>query len=326
MDRQPLISVIVPVYNVVEYVGKCIDSILNQSYKHIEVILVDDGSTDGSGEVCDTYASKHNHIRVIHKANGGLSTARNAGLADAKGEYLTFVDSDDMIHREYVSTLYKYIEAERAEISSVSFLKIDEGQRVPTTAPRGAMKVFYSGVDAVESMLFQQGYIDNSACAKLFKTDLFSNHRFPEGMLYEDLATIPFVCLNAKCIVAADTPMYFYRKRDTSILGRFTLRRAHVLDVVDDLVVTLSQKHPTLANAANSRKFSANMNILWLMTATGTKDDALVTRCWENVRVLRKMMILHPKVRMKNKLGAIISLCGLEYLLKVLNRFKDRLS
>ena len=326
MDRQPLISIIVPVYNVEKYVGKCIDSILNQSYKNLEVILVDDGSTDGSENVCDVYASQHENITVIHQLNGGLSVARNTGLGLAKREYITFVDSDDMIHRVYVSALYKYIESERAEISAVTSLVIHEGDLIPTTAPRGEMKTFYSGVDAVESMLFQQEYIDNSACGKLFKAELFKEHRFPEGMLYEDLATIPYVCLEAKCIVAVKTPMYFYRYREDSILGRFSLRRSHVLDVVDDLVQNLSQKHPVLAQAACSRKFSANMNILLLMTATKTQDDALKARCWENICSLRKMTILHPKVRLKNKLGALVSLCGLDVLVKALDYFKDKIS
>ena len=321
-----MISILMPVYNVEKYLGRCLDSILGQTYSDYEVVLLDDGSTDKSGKICDAYAAQHACIRVIHQKNAGVAQARNTLLAAARGEYITFVDSDDMIHREYVSALYKYIESERAEISAVTSLVIHEGDLIPTTAPRGEMKTFYSGVDAVESMLFQQEFIDNSACGKLFKAELFKEHRFPEGMLYEDLATIPYVCLEAKCIVAVKTPMYFYRYREDSILGRFSLRRSHVLDVVDDLVRNLSQKYPVLAPAASSRKFSANMNILLLMTATKTQDDTLKARCWENICSLRKMTILHPKVRLKNKLGALVSLCGLDVLVKALDYFKDKIS
>lgn len=326
MDRQPLISIVVPVYNVANYVGACLDSILNQSYKNLEIILVDDGSTDGSGDVCDKYASENENIIIVHQENGGLSVARNTGLDLVTGEFVTFVDSDDMIHREYISTLYKYIEVERADISAVSSVTIQDGDLIPTTAPRGPVKVFYSGADAVESMLYQQGFIDNSAWGKLYKTKLFESHRFPVGMLYEDLATIPLVCLGAKNIVASDTPMYFYRVREDSILGRFTLRRAHVLDVVDDMVKHMEQHNPALVDAARSRKFSANMNILRLMVASGIKDDAIVARCWENISQLRKFTIMHPQVRLKNKLGAVASLFGLDFLMTILNRFKDKLS
>lgn len=325
MDRQPLISIVVPVYNVVNYVGACLDSILNQSYKNLEIILVDDGSTDGSEEVCDVYASNNENIKVIHQDNGGLSVARNTGLDYVTGEFVTFVDSDDLIHREYISTLYKHIEMERADVAAVSSVRIYDGDLVPTTAPRGPVKVFYSGADAVESMLYQKEYIDNSACGKLYKVELFATHRFPEGMLYEDLATVPLVCLDAKNIVASDTPMYFYRVREDSILGRFSLRRTHVLDVVDDMVKHMG-KNQSLADAARSRKFSANMNILWLMTASGTKDDAVMARCWENIKTLRKFIILHPQVRMKNKMGAVVSLFGIDFLKMVLNRFKDKLA
>lgn len=325
MDRQPLISIVVPVYNVVDYLGACLDSILNQSYKNLEIVLVDDGSTDGSGEICDEYAKQNDNIRVIHQENGGLSVARNVGLDVIAGEFVTFVDSDDLIHREYISTLYKYLEVEKADISAVSSVIIYEGDLIPTTAPRGPVKVFYSGVDAVESMLYQQGFIENYAWGKLFKSNLFESHRFPVGMLYEDLATIPLVCLEAKNIVTSDTPMYFYRVRENGILGRFSLRRAHILDVIDDVVRYMEQYNPSLVDAARSRKFSANMNILRLMIVSGTKDDAILARCWDNICVLRKFIILHPRVRLKNKLGAVASYCGLEFLTKILTRFKDKL-
>lgn len=323
MNRQPLISVIVPVYNVEKYVGKCVDSILNQSYKNLDIILVDDGSTDRSGVICDDYAHHNANIRVIHQPNGGLSAARNVGLDVMTGEYVTFVDSDDMIHRECITTLYRYIETERAEISTISAIDIEDDDVCPTTAPRGELKVFYSGVEAVESMLFQQRFIDNSAWGKLYKASFFETHRFPVGILYEDLATIPYVCLEAKCIATSATPLYFYRKRETSILGSFSLKRSDVLDVVDDLVKFMGQNHKALTDAACSRKFSANMNILWLMSATGIKDDAIVARCWENIKQLRKMALINPRVRMKNKLGALTSVFGLDFLMIVLNRFKD---
>lgn len=323
MNRQPLISVIVPVYNVEKYVGKCVDSILNQSYKNLDIILVDDGSTDRSGVICDDYAHHNANIRVIHQPNGGLSAARNAGLDVMTGEYVTFVDSDDMIHRECITTLYRYIETERAEISTISAIDIEDDDVCPTTAPRGELKVFYSGVEAVESMLFQQRFIDNSAWGKLYKASYFETHRFPVGILYEDLATIPYVCLEAKCIATSATPLYFYRKRETSILGSFSLKRSDVLDVVDDLVKFMGQNHKVLTDAACSRKFSANMNILWLMSATGIKDDSIVARCWENIKQLRKMALINPRVRMKNKLGALTSVFGLDFLMIVLNRFKD---
>ncbi|MBR5333049.1 MAG: glycosyltransferase [Muribaculaceae bacterium] len=326
MNCQPLISVIVPIYNVEKYVGECVDSIINQSYKNLEIILVDDGSTDRSGEICDDYAQRDNRIKVIHRENGGLSEARNTGLDATRGEYTTFVDSDDLIHQECISTLYNLLVNTQTDISTVSFNHFADGEQVSTKAPLSPVKVYNTGEDAVKSMLYQQGYIDNSPCGKLFKTGLFSSHRFPKGKLYEDLATIPYVCLKAKKVATTTTPMYHYRSRSSSILGRFSLRRCDVLDITRDLVRYMEQNHLSIVNAARSRQFSANMNILWLMSATEIKDDAVEARCWENIKTLRLFSLVNPRVRMKNKIGAIISFIGLKNTMKILKCFKNKLS
>jgi hypothetical protein len=156
----------------------------------------------------------------------------------------------------------------------------------------------------------------------LFKSSLFENHRFPVGMLYEDLATIPYVCLCAKKVVAVAIPMYYYRKRESSILGSFSLHRYDVLDVVDDLVRYMQQYHPSLVVATQSRKFSANMNILYLMLGNGIKDESIIARCWENIKGLRALMIFNSRVRMRNKMGALLSYIGLDLMLLLFAKLK----
>lgn len=321
MNSQPLISVIVPVYNVEDYVGACIDSIIEQTYEKLEIILIDDGSTDNSGAICDQYSTRDNRIKVIHQPNGGLSMARNAGLDVMSGEYVTFVDSDDLIHREALATMWKQLISTDADISTISLTTFKESGTPPAKAPWGARCVM-NGHKAVKSMLYQRK-IDNSACGKLFKASLFASHRFPAGILYEDLATIPLVCLDAVRVAINTTGMYFYRNRATSIIGTFTLRRADVLNVTDTLVNIFTTSHPSMLHAAKSRKFSANMNILWLMTVTGIGNEELTTRCWNNIKQLRWQAIFNPCVRLKNKCGAIASLAGLNGLMTILNRFKD---
>ena len=321
MNSQPLISVIVPVYNVENYVGACIDSIIEQTYDNIEIILVNDGSTDNSGAICDQYSNRDNRIKVIHQQNGGLSMARNSGIDAMSGEYVTFVDSDDLIHREAIASMWKQLTRNAADISTISLTSFKESGTPPSKAPMGARCVM-SGYNAAKSMLYQRK-IDNSACGKLFKASLFATHRFPEGMLYEDLATIPLVSLAANRVAINTTGMYFYRNRTSSIIGTFTLRRADVLDVTDRLVDYFSANHHSLLHAAKSRKFSANMNILWLMTVTGIRNEQLTTRCWENIKQLRWKTIFNPCVRLKNKCGAIASFTGLSCLMTILNRFKD---
>lgn len=323
MDGLPLISVIVPVYNVKEYVETCVNSIISQSYVNLEIILVDDGSTDGSGAICDECAKQCAFIKVLHQPNKGLGAARNAGMGIMSGKYVTFIDSDDIIHREYVATLYKLLKAENADVSTVSLLRfIDEGKIPAMKTDSSSVKIYNSGVDAVKSMLYQQKEIDNSACGKLFIASLFESCKFSEGILYEDLDTIPVALCKAKKVIATTNPLYYYRKRALSILGTFTLKRCDVLDVVDNLEQYADCKCRSILGAAKSRKFSANMNILSLMSVTGVKDDIIEARCWVNIKKLRKLMIIDPKVGLKNKLGAIASYLGLRLLTMVLSLFK----
>lgn len=322
MNQQPLISIVVPVYNVEKYLGACVDSILNQTYNNIEIILVDDGSTDRSGEICDEYAQKNNNIRVIHCENKGPGEARNAGIDIMVGNYVSFVDSDDLIHDEMILRLYEYLHLNDADISTITLSSFGDNDCVPAVTKCKSLKIYEPGIEAVKSMLFQNGYIDNSPCGKLYRSELFKNQQFPNGRLYEDLATIPMVCVDAKKIVASKEVMYFYRRRATSILGKFTLQRYDVLDVADRLEQYMMQHHSTLVNAAQSRKFSANMNILYLMLGNGIRNDEVITRCWGNIKRLRIKMILNPHVRIKNKIGALLSFVGLDLLLLLFAKLK----
>ena len=124
--EKPLISVIVPVYNVKQYLRRCVDSILKQTYENIEIVLIDDGSTDESGAICDRYAQKDVRVKVIHKENGGLSDARNKGMQEARGEYFAFVDSDDYIAKDYIAYLFELIVENKAQISLCGYLKFIE--------------------------------------------------------------------------------------------------------------------------------------------------------------------------------------------------------
>ena len=326
MNSMPLISVVVPVYNVEQYVRECVESIICQEYDNIEIILVDDGSIDQSGVICDNLEQRDSRIKVIHRENGGLSEARNSGLDAARGEYVTFVDSDDLIHQECISTLYNLLVNTNADISTVSFNHFIDGQPISSKAPLSPIKIYDRGVDAVKSMLYQQGYIDNSPCGKLFKMSLFSSHRFPKGKLYEDLATIPYVCLNAKKVTTTTTPMYYYRSRQSSILGSFSLRRCDVLDITRDMVLYMEQNHSSIVGAARSRQFSANMNILWLMALTSTRDENVEKRCWKTVKSLRFSMLTNSRVRLKNKVGALLSCVGLKNMMRILKCFKKKLA
>ena len=176
---QPLISVIVPCYNVEEYLPKCIESILNQTYRNLEILLVDDGSPDNCGRICDEYAAKDSRIRIIHKKNGGLSDARNAALDVMTGEYVTFIDSDDYVSDDYVEYLYKIIKESGVKLSVSSYQTFvdDSSAEICTNNPL-FVKIVHTN-DALTGMFYQQIF-DTSAWAKMYHRSLFSDGiRYP---------------------------------------------------------------------------------------------------------------------------------------------------
>lgn len=211
---EELVSVIVPVYNVEKYVGDCIESLIRQSYKNIEIILVDDGSTDSSGQLCDVYATKDIRIKVIHKENGGLSDARNAGIDSAVGVYYSFVDGDDFLAKDAILKMIFGMKEKKCDISVCNMIRyFENGETEPFYIPSNTLKVLNS-TDRFETLS------QPSVCNKIFKADLFNSVRFPKGKFYEDTFVYHTLVYNAKTIVLTGYDGYFYRSRYSSILGQ----------------------------------------------------------------------------------------------------------
>lgn len=210
---QELISVIVPIYNIEKYIEKCIASISSQTYKNLEIILIDDGSTDSSGSICDTLAKNDPRIKVIHKKNGGLSDARNAGLEVAEGEYFSFIDGDDFITPDTLEKLYNAAVSTDSEISVCNMLRYyEDGSTVdfycPSTAP-----VTLEGIDRFKTLN------QPSVCNKLFKAELFGDLRFPKSKYYEDTYIYHILAYNASKATLTGHNGYMYLSRRDSILG-----------------------------------------------------------------------------------------------------------
>ena len=206
MDKeQPLISVIVPVYNVQKYLKKCVDSITSQTYKNLEILLVDDGSTDSSGQICNEFEKNDARIKVIHKKNGGLSDARNAGLDRAKGQYYAFIDSDDYIQDNTIEIMLNAIKKNKSEIAVCNMIRfLEEGETVQFYCPTDH-EVLYQG---------------NQRYNKLFEAKLFEGIRFPKGKYYEDTFVYHEVLYRANSIVLTGTDSYWYLSREDSIVGQ----------------------------------------------------------------------------------------------------------
>ena len=210
-----LISIVVPVYNVEKYLDRCIDSLIKQKYENIQIILVDDGSKDKSGLICDRWAEKDNRITVIHKVNGGLSDARNTGTKAAKGDYILFVDSDDYVDIDYASSLYKLKEDFKADIACTPLIYEYENGKAKSTS-RFSDKC----IDRVEAktMVMRAKYsIGVTACSKLFPRQVLINNLFPVGKLHEDLAVMENIFDSFDSIAISSNASYHYVQRQTSI-------------------------------------------------------------------------------------------------------------
>ena len=212
MDK--LISIIVPVYKIEAYIGQCIESILSQTYKELEIILVDDGSPDNCGKICDEYALMDKRIKVIHKKNGGLSEARNYGLAEAHGEYISFIDGDDYIDKSFYQMLLEAAEKNNCDIAECHSVNFEDGKN-PQSIYRKGKNCLTPFEWLTESSVGE--FLPCVVWNKIYKKELFNDVTFPVGRHYEDEATTYKAVYKANRIIRINSALYFYRQRDGSI-------------------------------------------------------------------------------------------------------------
>ncbi|AHF60203.1 TPA: glycosyltransferase family 2 protein [Streptococcus suis] len=224
------ISIIVPIYNVEQYLSKCINSIVNQTYKHIEILLVNDGSTDNSEEICLAYAKKDSRIRYFKKENGGLSDARNYGISRAKGDYLAFIDSDDFIHSEFIQRLHEAIERENALVAVAGYDRVDASGHFLTAEPLPTNQAVLSGRNVCKKLLEADGHRFVVACNKLYKKELFEDFRFEKGKIHEDEYFTYRLLYELEKVAIVKECLYYYVDRENSITtSSMTDHRFHCL-------------------------------------------------------------------------------------------------
>lgn len=226
-----LISIIIPVYKVEEYLEKCIESVLKQTYTNLQIILVDDGSPDNCGKICDEYAKKDSRIEVIHKVNGGLSDARNVGIAKAKGKYIGFVDSDDYIKEDMYEILINLIKEYDADVSICNLYDVIDGKEYIRNNENGIQE--YSRLEILKEVLLDKN-IQSYAWNKLYKKELFDEIKYPIGKKYEDIGTTFYVFEKCNKIVVTSKPEYYYLKRSDSLVNNVT--ESTVLDYTDIII------------------------------------------------------------------------------------------
>lgn len=308
-NKNPLISVVVPVYNVEDFLSRCVESILAQTYKNFELILVDDGSPDRCGQICDDYALRDKRITVIHKKNGGLSEARNFGTQVSRGEYITYIDSDDWVSPVYLEILYGILLDNNADVSICNEIKLSKEKVINNK--KSSVCVF-SGITALTDMLYQRT-LDNCACCKLFKVELMKRNFFPVGKLYEDLFTTYKVFTECKKIVYTDAIFYYYWSNPESIMNlSFTPRMFDEIDAVNEIELFIKDNYPMILPAALSRKFSSYCQVYrWMCKGKSSPLYDLTKReLWEFIKSYRGKMIFDKGSRLKNRLAALISFMG----------------
>ena len=311
MEQKPLISVIVPVYNIKEYLPRCVSSILNQTYEALELILVDDGSTDGTGELCDELALGDARVRAFHKENGGSSSARNLGIAQARGAYLGFVDSDDYISAEMYERLMQGILKSGAQIAQIGRDEVDAaGRSLPNICEPPTEDVFISSEEFLKELLMHRG--DCSYCTKLVAKELFEKHRFPVGELNEDFRLLVEMLMETPGVMSLRGQTYhvFYRigsntrKADKNDFSRVYGDCVDNADMVQKLVW---DKFPELTEIA--MRFGLFQRLEYLLHIPIVKMKRDNTQYRAICKYVRKHVtdtIQNPYLTVKNKIYLLL--------------------
>ena len=297
-----LISVIVPIYNVERYLEKCIDSILAQTYPELEIILCDDGSTDGCGAVCNRYAAQDDRIRVIHKPNGGLSDARNAGIEIARGSWYVFIDSDDFITPDTIERMHAAAVSTESQIAVCNMIRIyDDGETEPFYCPVREQTLL-AGETRFETLK------QPSACNKIFRADLFDGVRFPKGKYYEDTFVYHILAHRAENIVLTGHDGYFYLSRRESILGqpRYTDRYFDFVEAVHTRAAYLLERRvPHYGEEACLSLYAAVSNAEKMISKTKQNREKFA-RMHRWYRTAYDHLMKHPDTNLKQKLRLVL--------------------
>jgi len=215
-----LVSIVIPVYNAKPYLDECLSSIVTQTFTNLEIVLVDDGSTDGSGQLCDEWLLKDKRIKVIHKNNEGAAAARNAGLAVAQGNYISFIDDDDWVHPDFLKTLYRFCEEKHCDIAQCGLIKVwSADDIINDQSNTGYKSVKVSGREMVKRLYEPEGWRNVVVWNKIYRKKVFSDLEFPTGKSHEDEFITWKLFWKTEHVMVTEAPLYYYRQRNDSFMG-----------------------------------------------------------------------------------------------------------
>lgn len=320
------ISIIVPVYNVEQYLEKCIESILNQTLEDIEIILIDDGATDNSSQMCDDYALRDNRIKVIHKTNGGLSDARNAGLEIATGKYIAFLDSDDWVESNTYEYLYSIIQRENADIVQCDYIEAyNEDTKI--TFNGNIRECVYTGIEALQ-LLSCEGWVKTVVVwNKLYRKEVFDPIRFPKGKVHEDEFTTYKVLHKANKVINSNLPLIYYRQREGSIMNEeFNEKRLHKLEAWKEKRDYFEQHN--LKDLAQQTEYMmcGCLKDFYLKTQTSelVNKQQILKQLKNNMKKDYIKYIKNPCITNRGKISLTICLLNRKVFLKMYGSYTDK--
>lgn len=300
---KPKISVIVPVYNVEKYLNKCIDSILEQTFKDMEIILINDGSTDNSKNICNTYKQKDNRIKVIHKENGGLSDARNVGIDISTGEYIAFIDSDDWVEKTMLEYLYNLGNINNADIVQGDYIEAYDENCTINKVSEEIIK--YDSQHILDELYGEKCTKTVVVWNKIYKRELFKEIRFPKGKLHEDEFTTYKLFHRANLIIDTNKTIYYYRQREGSITNScFNIRHLDQLDAIKERKeYFIENRLDKLADKTENKLFWQTKDIYFKIYISEIRDKDLILKKLE--KEMRKNyfgVIKNKEITLKSKL------------------------
>lgn len=311
-----LISVVIPVYNVETYLDACVRSVMKQTYSNIEIILVDDGATDNSGEMCDFYAKEDSRVKVIHKDNGGLSDARNCGIEVTKGEFITFVDSDDIVSCKYIETLYSLIKNNNADISICNCVHCFEDTDI-----QFSMSTYLEVLDsdsAINNLLYQKKFLV-SAWSKMYRRRFFEDVIFPVGMLYEDSAIMYKIFEKAKTIVYSNAKIYAYFHRNGSITTqKFDARNFDILIIAEEIFDHYSNNNIIVKSAMSYYVVAALR--LYLNCPKQEKYNIQIKKIKKIIKKYGIIVLTDINARKKTRVGLLCYFIARPFIKKIYGR------
>lgn len=318
----PIITVIVPIYNVDKYLEGCLISILKQTYTNLEIILINDGSTDASPRICDSYASLDNRIRVVHQENQGVSSARNLGIDISRGQYITFIDADDYIDPDYLNNMITIIEQSKCEIVVSQLIKFDNTNADFSSLSKKICYKIDSGIESCAKLLYQKE-IHNGIVSKIFTKKAIGKCRFSNEIAFaEDLELNFKLLINSSTVSITGFQGYCYCKRPNSAINsKFKPRRMDGIKVTSRILANVANNHKKLIRAAENRHFMEAIYIYG--SILNSKHKLLKERnvCSNIIKLYRRNVIMDSNSRLQYRLLALSSYFGVSIPVMLTNLY-----